>query len=195
MAAPHISPDLIDIKRAARQRALAVRAGYDPALGHRLGEHLLRQCPPPPQAIVAGFLPMAGEIDVLPLLQTLFERGNPIALPVTPKRGNPLTFRLWQPGDPLIPEPFGTQRPTGDPAVPGYLLVPLLAFDRRGYRLGYGGGFYDRTLAGLPNATAIGCAFAAQELDEVPTGPYDFPLTAIATEHGLILPPKPRSEP
>jgi 5-formyltetrahydrofolate cyclo-ligase len=137
--------------------------------------------------VVAGFWPLPREIDILPLLHSLVERGHPVALPVTVRRGGPLSFRLWRPGDVLIRERFGTMRPVGEPAVPDYLLVPLLAFDRRGYRLGYGGGFYDRTLAGLPDAMTVGCGFAAQELDEVPVGPYDIRLAAIATELGVIL--------
>ena len=176
-----------DLKRTARNGALLARASCDPAVGADLGQHLLRGLPPPQGAVVAGFWPLPGEIDILPLLHALVERGNPVALPVTPRLGNPLGFRLWRPGDVLMRERFGTMRPVGEPAVPTYLLVPLLAFDRRGYRLGYGGGFYDRTLDGLPGATAVGCGFAAQELDEVPIGPYDVRLTAIATEFGVIL--------
>ena len=87
----------------------------------------------------------------------------------------------------MIRERFGTLRPAGETGVPRVLYVPLLAFDRQGRRLGYGGGFYDRTLAGLPAATAIGCAFAAQELDEVPAGDYDARLAAVATERGVIV--------
>lgn len=184
---PHSMSDLDTIKRDARTRALELRARCNPAVGSQLGAHLLRALPPAPGATIAGFWPLAGEIDILPLLHTLAGLGNPVALPVTPRIGNPLSFRLWRPGDVLVPERFGTMRPVGDPCVPTYLLVPLLAFDRRGYRLGYGGGFYDRTLAGLPGAIAVGCAFAAQELDVVPAGPYDFRLTAIATERGVIV--------
>ncbi len=179
--------DLGALKRSARERALQARAGCDPAWGADLAAHLLRELPPPPGAVVAGFWPLAGEIDILPLLHTLAGHGHPVVLPVTPKLGNPLSFRLWSPGDALVRERFGTMRPVGEPAIPDYLLVPLLAFDRRGRRLGYGGGFYDRTLAVLPGATAVGCGFAAQELDEVPAGPYDFRLAAIATERGVIF--------
>jgi len=135
---------------------------------------------------VSGFWPIGREIDIRPLMLALHERGHPIVLPVTPKRGNPLSFRLWRPGDVLQPERFGTFRPVGEPAVPDFLLVPLLAFDRRGHRLGYGAGFYDRTLAGLPGRYALGVAYAAQEVPEVPTGPSDVALDAVATDNGVI---------
>lgn len=195
MAAPHISPSpasssnaLRAAKALAREAALARRAGLNPALGAELARHVLREMPPPPGVAVSGFWPLAGEIDIRPLLEGLFARGHPILLPETPKRGNPLIFRHWHPGAAMIPERFGTLRPAGETGVPRVLYVPLLAFDRQGRRLGYGGGFYDRTLASLPAATAIGCAFAAQELDEVPAGDYDARLAAIATERGLIIP-------
>ncbi len=142
--------------------------------------------PPPADAVVAGFWPMAQEIDIRPLLHALHGRGNVVALPVTPRRGQALTFRRWQPGDVLVAEKFGTLRPIGDEIVPDVLLIPLLAFDLAGRRLGYGGGFYDRTLAGLPSRFRLGCAFAAQQVDAVPFGPYDMTLDAVATERGII---------
>ncbi|MBV9251492.1 MAG: 5-formyltetrahydrofolate cyclo-ligase [Acetobacteraceae bacterium] len=188
MAAPHTSSELDQAKRAARQRAMLARAGCDPqSAGVALAERVLLECPPPAGAVVSGFWPMGDEIDIRPLLLALHARGHPIVLPVTPNRGNPLSFRLWRPGDALIPEKFGTMRPTGEERQPGFLLVPLLAFDRRGYRLGYGAGFYDRTLAALSDRFALGCAFAAQEVDTVPTGPRDQRLDAVATEHGVIF--------
>jgi 5-formyltetrahydrofolate cyclo-ligase len=180
-------PDLIEAKKSARADALARRAGHDPAeAGAALARHLLAVWTPPPAAVISGFWPMGDEIDTRPLLHSLHAQGHDIALPVTPKRGNPLSFRLWRPGDVLIPEKFGTMRPTGPDRIPDVLLVPLLAFDRHGRRLGYGGGFYDRTLAGLPGRLAIGCAYAVQELDEVPAGPYDARLAMVATEAGVI---------
>jgi 5-formyltetrahydrofolate cyclo-ligase len=188
MAAPHISPpELADAKQAMRRLALAAREAWDPvAAGTALTGHVLRERLPPPGAVVSGFWPIGREIDIRPLLVALHERGHPIVLPVTPKRGNPLSFRLWRPGDVLEPERFGTFRPVGEPAVPDFLLVPLLAFDRRGYRLGYGAGFYDRTLAGLPGRYALGVAYAAQEVAEVPAGPSDVALDAVATDNGVI---------
>lgn len=130
---------------------------------------------------------MDGEIDIRPLLKQLHARGHPICLPETPPRGKPLIFRQWRPGSRMISERFGTLRPVGAVLVPDVLLVPLLAFDRHGHRLGYGGGYYDRTLALLPRVRTIGCAFAAQELDAVPVGEYDAPLDAVATEAGVHL--------
>jgi 5-formyltetrahydrofolate cyclo-ligase len=189
MVAPHIPSmnDLDAAKRAARETALARRQGLDPlAAGQALAGHVLRDCPPPLGAIVSGFWPIGEEIDIRPLLHALHERGHPVVLPVTPRRGEALTFRGWQPGDALVPERFGTMRPIGDLLIPDVLLIPLLAFDVAGGRLGYGGGFYDRTLAGLPGRFRLGCAFAAQQVDAVPFGPYDMRLDAVATENGII---------
>jgi 5-formyltetrahydrofolate cyclo-ligase len=187
MAAPHSSsPDIDALKHDARARALAARANCDPALGAQLARHVLAEVPPPPGAAVSGFWPMPGEVDLLPLLTALHERGHAILLPHTPKLGNPLIFRHWHPGAEMVRERFGTFRPTGEVGVPDWLFVPVVAFDGAGRRLGYGGGFYDRTLALLPRAVAIGCAFAAQQLPEVPAGEYDAPLHAIATERGVI---------
>jgi 5-formyltetrahydrofolate cyclo-ligase len=178
---------LDDLKRALRQAATASRDGLDAAAaGHALAVHVLRDVPPPPGAVVSGFWPMAGEIDLRPLLHALHERGNLVALPVTPRRGEPLTFRAWQPGDVMVPERFGTLRPVGEELRPDMLLIPLLAFDAAGGRLGYGGGFYDRTLPLLPGRFRLGCAFTAQQVDEVPVGPYDVRLDAVATEDGII---------
>jgi len=179
--------DLAVAKQAARGVASVRRHGLDAgAAGSALTAHVLRDCPPPPGAVVSGFWPIGEEIDIRPLLHALHDRGHRVALPVTPRRGEPLTFRAWQPGDVLVPERFGTMRPTGDVLVPDMLLIPLLAFDAAGGRLGYGGGFYDRTLAGLPGRFRLGCAFAAQQLDAVPVGPYDMRLDAVATENGII---------
>jgi 5-formyltetrahydrofolate cyclo-ligase len=179
--------DLDDAKRTARQAALMRRQGADTAAaGNALAQHVLRDCPLPPAAVVSGFWPLDGEIDIRPLLLALHDRGHPVALPVTPRRGEALTFRGWQPGDVMLPERFGTMRPIGEVLIPDILLIPLLAFDAAGGRLGYGGGFYDLTLAALPGRLRLGCAFAAQQVDSVPVGPYDIRLDAVATENGII---------
>ena len=175
------------MKRAARSKALAARQGCNPALGRRLGEHLLAIFPPPSGAVVSGFWPIEGEIDIRPLLETLHHRGHRIVLPQTPKIGNPLIFREWSPGAAMHRERYGTFRPDGAVCDPDFLLMPLLAFDAAGNRLGYGGGYYDRTLARLPGAIAVGCAYAAQQLDEVPVDEYDAPLHAVATQAGVLV--------
>jgi 5-formyltetrahydrofolate cyclo-ligase len=179
--------DLDVAKRAARDAATARRLDLNAlAAGNALAAHVLRDCPPPPGAAISGFWPMGEEIDIRPLLHALHDRGHRVALPVTPRRGEALTFRGWQPGDVLVPERFGTMRPIGEILTPDMLLIPLLAFDAAGGRLGYGGGFYDRTLARLPGRFRLGCAFAAQKVDAVPVGPYDIRLDAVATENGII---------
>ncbi len=178
---------LLAAKRAARALALACRQGSDPGLGVALAKAVLRDIPPPEGAVIAGFWPIGDEIDIRPLLLALAQRGHPIVLPETPRRGLPLIFRRWQPGAALIAGRFGTFHPDGPALAPELLFIPLLAFDRAGRRLGYGAGYYDRSLATLPGARRIGCAYAAQEMDNVPAGPYDAVLDAVATERGVIF--------
>ncbi len=175
-------------KRELRVAAMARRTGQDPALGWLLAGHVLTTWRFRPLVVVAGFWPLSGEIDIRPLLLALAGRGHPVALPITPPRGSPLSFGRWRPGDRMVPERFGTVRPVGESLVPDLLLVPLLAFDGQCRRLGYGGGFYDRTLAALPGRTALGCAFAAQRVDCVTAEAHDMRLDAVATECGLIFP-------
>ncbi len=177
---------LAEEKAAARALAFGKRAGWDPALGTQLAAHVLRDCPPPDGAVVAGFWPLAGEIDIRPLLVALHERGHVLCLPETPPLGRPLIFRRWRPGDPLVRGLFKTQHPVGEIVIPEFILVPLLAFDARGNRLGYGGGYYDRTLAALPNSFRLGCGFAAQEIDTVPVGIGDEKMNGIVTEKGFM---------
>ena len=174
-------------KASLRAALLARRAGADPALGAHLVGHVLPLCPP--GVAVAGYWPVGSEIDVRPVLHVLHARGHPVLLPDTPPRGQPLQFRHWWPGVPMVPERFGTVRPDSPAGDPGLLLVPLLAFDRRCYRLGYGGGFYDRTIAARPGIRTVGCAYALQEVDAVPVLPHDAPLDAVATEGGVTFKP------
>lgn len=176
-------------KVAARIAARADRATlFSPDAPRLLAEALLAHGTPSAGVIIAGYWPMGDEMDPRPLMLALAERGHRLALPVTPPRGQPLSFRAWAPGGALRPGPMGTSEPAeGEELRPDWLLVPLLAFDRAGRRLGYGGGYYDRTLAGLPSAKAIGIAYAGQEMTEVPAGPQDMRLPLIATEAGVII--------
>ncbi|MXP62149.1 5-formyltetrahydrofolate cyclo-ligase [Roseomonas sp. M0104] len=200
MAAPHATspdpsadpPSLAASKAALRQAALAARDAFAPegapeGAAEALAAVVLAACPPAPGAVVGGFWPMGGEIDIRPLMRRLEAAGHVLGLPVTPPRGSPLVFRRWRIGEALVAGRFGTSVPAeGEAVAPDFLLVPLLAFDRRGMRLGYGGGYYDRTLAGLPGARAIGVAYAVQEVPELPVGAHDQPLAGIATETGFI---------
>ncbi len=144
-----------------------------------------------PGAIVAGFMPLKSEINPLPLLQKLSDAGAQLALPAIAGRGKPLTMRAWQFGAALDRGQWGIREPKKDaPEVdPDILLVPLLAFDRNGFRIGYGAGYYDMTihrLRGLKAAIAVGIAFAAQEVPDVPTSPRDERLDLVLTEREVI---------
>lgn len=143
--------------------------------------------------VIGGYWPMGDEIDPRPLMDRLAGLGGRLALPVVAARGQPLTFRGWQPGDVLEPGLHGTFHPaaTGPELVPAMLLVPLLAFDRQCFRLGYGGGYYDRTLESLKaraHVRIIGVAFAAQQVAFVPRDGHDQRLDVVVTEGGLIMP-------
>jgi 5-formyltetrahydrofolate cyclo-ligase len=141
----------------------------------------------PAGAIVAGYCAHRGEADPALLLQALAQRGARIAFPRVTAKGAALEFHHVPDGAILEPGAYGIHEPRGHwPRVtPDLLLVPLLAFDDHGYRLGYGGGYYDRTLAMLPRARAIGIAYAGQRMDFLPHGAHDLPLDAILTENGL----------
>jgi 5-formyltetrahydrofolate cyclo-ligase len=177
-------------RRAAAERRAQAFAAL-PDAGAELAARFHDSVHLPRGAIVSGYWPLAGELDIRPLIHQIHEAGHRIALPVVKAKGEPLLFRHWVPGTPLVQGSFKVMTPPeGAPELePQVLLVPLLAFDRAGYRLGYGGGFYDRTLekrrreahSGHP-VLAIGIAFAAQETESLPRGPFDQRLDWIATE-------------
>ena len=181
-------------KREARLAAKARRAAAArafPEAGPLLAERFFDDLPLPANVVVSGFWPLPDEIDTRPLLHGLDRRGHRICLPAVTGPGRPLEFRAWSPGDELHPAGFGTSEPGPDKAVlvPRLLIVPLLAFDRTGYRLGYGGGFYDRSLLQLRRrgeAMAVGVAFAAQECPAVPRDDRDQRLDWIVTERETI---------
>lgn len=135
---------------------------------------------------LAGYMPMRTEIDPLPAM-TVHE--GEVGVPVILGPATPLRFRAWGPGVKMVAGTFGAFVPEEGPWVePEVVIVPLLAFDARGYRLGYGGGFYDRTLQALRAShgiLAVGFAFAAQEVDEVPIDRFDQRLDAVVTEQGV----------
>ncbi|MGM0560343.1 MAG: 5-formyltetrahydrofolate cyclo-ligase [Pseudomonadota bacterium] len=175
-------------KAAARRSRASEESGPDAAL--RLAENLLGRKELANAGWVSSYWPMRDEIDPRPAMEALNAKGVGLCLPVVTGNAQPLVFRAWQPGDRLVREAFGTSVPEPSAAeqVPDILLVPLLAFDSEGYRLGYGGGFYDRTLEKLRaerGTLAIGLGFAWQHMDFLPRGPHDQKLDMIVTEQGV----------
>jgi 5-formyltetrahydrofolate cyclo-ligase len=142
----------------------------------------------PPAAVVSGYHALGDELNPWPILRRFAERGARIVLPVTLGREQPLVFRAWAFGDPLEPDAARIPAPTAaaQALTPQIVIAPLLAFDRQGYRLGQGAGYYDRTLAGLRGRPVfvIGLAYAGQEVARAPREPHDQPVDAILTETG-----------
>ncbi len=194
-----MTPDLAGRKQVLRREARARRA----ALARSQGETAARAVIAPVLALrptwkdccVAGYWPLTGELDCRPLMTALSDRGAHLALPAVTERDQPLCFRAWTPEAPLEAGPHGTAHPpaTAPEVLPTLILLPLLAFDRQGTRLGYGGGYYDRTLAvlqalGRPVLT-VGLAFAGQAVAALPRAPHDQPLAVIVTEQGRMVYP------
>ena len=199
MARPALveTEELVAAKILARKQAMAARkvakadAGSD--AGQKLADHFQTLISPPAGTIISGFLSIGSEVDVAPTLSAMAGRGCQICLPCVIAPRTPLVFRLWKQGDALIEESFGTRAPaaTATEVQPDILIVPLLSFDRAGYRLGYGGGFYDRTLEMLRKTKpvlAVGVAYSGQQVDAVLRGPYDQPLDWILMESGGFQP-------
>jgi 5-formyltetrahydrofolate cyclo-ligase len=187
--------NLVRRKASLRAEALERRAGIPASYGRQAADtvaaRLADELQIPGGATVAGYWPLAGELDPRPGMDLLRARGHALALPRLDGRGQPLLFLAWDEGDVLVQGTFELlePHPSRPPRVPDVVLAPLLAFDRQGGRLGYGMGYYDRTLSDLRaqgrRPLAIGIAFAAQEVDEVPTGPADVPLDGVITERAL----------
>jgi 5-formyltetrahydrofolate cyclo-ligase len=174
---------------AAERRRAAVRD--NPNAGAAVRDNFLGAIKVSADIPVSAYWPLEEEFDPRPLFTELHRRGHPVGLPVIPGKGQPLLFRRWEPNVELVRGSFRvmTPPPTAPEIVPKLLLVPLLAFDRDGYRLGYGGGFYDRTIAKLRSAgeaPAVGVTFSALEVPAVPRGDTDQPLDWIVTEREAI---------
>ncbi len=178
-------------KAALRVKALATRSALRDAArtaaSRSAAQHFFQAVALAPTDIVAGYWPIRGEMDVQPILVRLMDTFQPVCLPVVLGDTEPLSLRLWEQGAPLYEAGFGTLAPSElAPAVePDVIIMPLLGFDKHGTRLGYGGGYYDRTLDRLgKRPRLVGIAFAAQEIDEIPRELHDVPLDMIVTEHG-----------
>jgi 5-formyltetrahydrofolate cyclo-ligase len=167
------------------------RAAAKGDIGIRLLEQFDRAIVAPAGKVVSGYWPIGDEANAMNLLRALGKRGFEMALPVVPAREQPLTFRRWRADDPMDIGPFGISEPRDAAPVlsPDLILAPLLAYDRAGGRLGYGGGYYDRTIVELRKekpVIVVGIAYAAQEYDTVPCGNTDVPLDWIVTETDAI---------
>jgi 5-formyltetrahydrofolate cyclo-ligase len=188
-----LSADKAEARRAAFARRAAIFAAADRAARvEAASAHLARAISASGGQALAGYMPMRSEID--PLGAMAAHRG-PVGVPVIEGPARALRFRLWTPEAEMVEGAFRALIPKDGPwVIPQVLIVPLLAFDAAGYRLGYGGGFYDRTLQALRKAgpvTAIGYAFAAQEATVVPREPTDERLDAVVTEDGVRTFPEP----
>jgi 5-formyltetrahydrofolate cyclo-ligase len=182
-------------KPALRARALAQRDATPAAAATAFSEHiaaeglaLVKRLRP---GIVSAYFPLNGEPSTLPLLEKLAAARVKTALPVTGRLGTPLVFRLWRPGEPTVKGKMAIEEPLPEaPEVaPDLLFVPLAAFDRAGHRIGYGAGFYDRSLARLraeKTIWAAGLAYASQEFPAVPYDAHDESLDYVLTERELI---------
>ena len=200
---PHSSTGVFDAgtsgnldaaKAACRRQAVVQRAKLAdafPDAAIMLASHAARLTSRYGSGVFAGYMPIHSELSPLALLKNLVGLGCDLALPITPRAGQPLRFHRWEIDGLLNDGPYGTKQPPADndKCDPDVILAPLLAFDGDGWRLGYGGGFYDRTVASLRNfgqrVNLIGIAYEEQKLDKLPVGPFDMPLDAVLSPAGI----------
>jgi 5-formyltetrahydrofolate cyclo-ligase len=178
-----------DMRKAQRARRAKAHARHGGSAGEALARHGIGLCNPVPGGFVSSFLAIGEEIDTMPLMRRLWREQQSICLPVMVGKDKPLKFRMWREGDPLDEVSWGIREPRASAleVPPDTMLVPLLAFDARGYRLGYGGGYYDRSIAELRSQftlVTIGLAYDELEVDAVPHSQYDEPLDWVLTPSG-----------
>ncbi len=176
-------------RKAAKARRKAARAAQPDAAARAMAV-FLDTVPLDPSDAIAGYRPIVSELDPTPLMEALHARGHTLCVPVILGAGRPLAFRRWTPDSRMETGAFGAEIPVDAPeVVPRVLVAPMLAFDRALWRLGYGGGFYDRTLELLRakgGARAYGYAYAEQETDAVPVEPTDQRLDGVVTPAGFV---------
>jgi len=165
--------------RAERKRL----SGLDVTVAFRVADHAEDL---PPAAVVAVYRAIGTELDAAPLAAALVAAGRELCLPVVVEPDAPMIFRRWAPGEPLEPDLVGVPAPLplAETVEPELIVTPMLAFDARGWRLGQGGGHYDRTFASLPAATRVGLAYAGQEVAGLAVQPHDVRLHGVLTEAG-----------
>ena len=175
-------------RRGERQRLLALRTGTAPTVrrewGGAIEERLRAVLTERPGITLGVYWPFQAEFDPRPLIHWLVGAGSAAALPAVVDKKGPLEYRAWRPGDPLVDGVWNIPVPERrDLVVPQAVLAPLVGFDRDCYRLGYGGGYFDRTLAALtPRPLAIGVGFEASLIETIHPQPHDIPMDLIVTE-------------
>ena len=183
----------VELRRSAACQRKAAHARLGPSAGALLARNFQSNIDLAPAAPASGYAPIGNEMDVFPLLTALAAAGHPCALPVVTGAKTPLIFRQWEPGAPLTEAAFGVAVPAASSPeiVPAVVLVPMLAFDAKCRRIGYGAGYYDRTLAELRAGgpvLAIGIAYADQQVEEIPVDKFDQSLDMIVTERSILRP-------
>jgi len=188
---------IVQEKKLAREKARLIRRELHKKYFHTASKQLLNFVPDILEkfgrSIVAGFLPIQTEINIIPLLHELVTEQCQLCLPVTPMEPGCLLFRTFSFGQKLELGPYNTRHPyeSSFQVFPDLVLMPLLTFDKNYYRLGYGGGFYDRTISKFrtteKKACFVGVAYSGQAVDKVPIASTDEPMDGILTPSGLIL--------
>lgn len=182
-------PTVRDWRKETRDRLIAQRIGISAedraARSERISRALKAALEPYAGGLIGFYWPFRGEYDPRGVLTAMRERGSRLALPVIVERGQPLVFREWSPGSLMVQGTWKIPVPeSGEAVFPDLLVVPLVGFDGQGYRLGYGGGFYDRTIAAMPERPrTIGVGYDLGRLETIYPQPHDIRLERIITEH------------
>lgn len=180
-----------ELRAALRREKIAARLALPPEAHRRASfrilDHLARLLLPRPAGVIGYCWPIRAEVDCRPLVESLRARGWRAAMPTVAVPEAPMEFRAWWPEAPMTADPFGIPVPaTAVDGVPDVLLLPLVAFDAAGYRLGYGGGYFDRTLAAcVPRPLAVGVGFECCAVESIQPEPHDMPLDVVVTETGI----------
>jgi 5-formyltetrahydrofolate cyclo-ligase len=189
----HSDPNSAKRRAELRRRCIAARVALPEAWRHDASRRILAAleefCLARAPGVLAFCWPIRAEVDCRPLAERLIAAGWRVTMPTVVASDAPMSFRRWQPGMAMTQDPYGIPVPAAAETLPpDVALLPLVAFDAAGYRLGYGGGYFDRTLAACaPRPLAVGVGFALAEVPSIHPEPHDIPLDAVVTEYGLRL--------
>jgi 5-formyltetrahydrofolate cyclo-ligase len=181
----------VELRKRQRAEGVRLRESIEPGererWDHAIQTHLAEGMPPLSDLVVGFCWPYKAEFDARPLVQAWWSSGARLALPAVVGKGQPLSFREWYPDAPMAEEVYGIPVPQGTPVLkPDTLLIPVNGFDARGYRLGYGGGYFDRTLASIePRPIAIAIGYELLRLETIKPEVHDIPMDFVVTEAGM----------